>query len=64
MKVIYIYIYWKLADYHQFLEEKNLLYVFKSFFSVPIFLQIHPIFWYIKVFFSSVFSQFYDVAKN
>ncbi len=59
-----IYIFWKLADYHQFLEEKNILYVFKSSFSVPKIVQIHPIFfWYSKVFFSSVFSQFYDVAK-
>jgi hypothetical protein len=60
---ILIYIFWKLADYHQFLEEKNLLFVFKSFFSVPKIVQLHPIFWYSKVFFSSFYSQFYDVAK-
>lgn len=58
-----IYSFWKLADYHQFLEAKNLLYVFKSFFSVPKSVQIHPIFWYSKVFLPFFSPQFYDVAK-
>jgi hypothetical protein len=58
-----IYSFWKLADYHQFLEAKNLLYVFKSFFSVPKSVQIHPIFWYSKVFLRFFSPQFYDVAK-